>query len=65
MLFSFIFAEIVCVSLQIVLFVPFYLMWVKDCKKYGKNNLAVGLGKRFACWGLCFPLWLVPILQLR
>lgn len=65
MLFSFIFAEIVCVFLQIVLFVLFYLIWVKDCKKYGKNNLAVSLKERFACWALCFPFWLVSILHLR
>jgi len=31
---------LICILLQIVLFIPFYLIWRNDCKKIGKDNLA-------------------------
>lgn len=55
-------AEIIFVALQLVLFIPFYLVWRKDCKVIGKDNLAVPLSERFFVWLVCFPLWFVPIL---
>lgn len=59
---NFIIAEIVCVFLQFVLFIPLYFIWKKDCKELGKENLAVSLGERFKAWVLLFPFWLFPIL---
>lgn len=57
-------AEIVCVLLQFILFIPFFLKWKKDCKEIGKDNLAVSLKERFIAWIICCPLWLVPILEV-
>lgn len=54
--------EAIAVALQFVLFLPFYLIWRKDCKEIGKERLAVSLGERFTSWLVCFPLWIVPIL---
>lgn len=54
----------ICVILQFILFIPFFLMWKKDCKKFGKENLAVSLKERFAAWLIACPLWAVPILRL-
>lgn len=59
---NFIIAEIVCVFLQFVLFIPLYLVWKKDCKEIGKENLAVSLKERFKAWILVFPFWLFPFL---
>jgi hypothetical protein len=56
--------EIVCVVLQFVLFLPFYLIWRKDCREIGKENLAVSLGERFEAWLICCPLWALPIVDL-
>jgi hypothetical protein len=48
--------------LQFILFIPFYLIWRKDCKEIGKENLAVSLEERFFYWlGLC-PIWAVGFL---
>lgn len=56
--------ELIFVFLQFVLFLPFYLIWRKHCKEIGKDNLAVSLSERFTTWIVCFPLWIIPILQL-
>lgn len=53
----------VMMILQFVLFIPFYLIWRRDCKKYGKDNLAVSLGERFRAWVIVVPLWLLPFLK--
>jgi hypothetical protein len=36
-------------------------MWGNDCKKIGKDNLAVSLQERFLYWLLLCPLWLVGL----
>lgn len=59
---KFIIEEIVCVFLQTALFIPFFVDWIHDCKKFGKENLAVSLKERFKAWILVFPFWLFPIL---
>ena len=46
-------------SLQIIFFIPFYFIWRKDCKKIGKNNLAVSLEERFVTWLIVCPIWAV------
>ena len=53
----------VMMILQFVLFIPFYLFWRRDCKKYGKENLAVSLKERFTAWIIFFPIWIVPFLR--
>ena len=53
----------VMMILQFVLFIPFYLIWRRDCKKYGKENLAVSLKERFTAWIIVFPIWIVPFLR--
>ena len=55
-------AELIFVTLQLVLFIPFYLVWRNDCKERGKDNLAVSLSERFFAWLVWCPLWFVPIL---
>lgn len=55
---------VVCIALQFVLFIPFFIIWKKDCKKIGKENLAVSLKERFAAWVICFPMWLLPFLDI-
>ena len=54
--------EGVCVILQLLLFIPFYCEWKKDCKHIGEENLAVPLSERFLAWLIMFPIWFVPIL---
>lgn len=54
---------IVCLSLQVILFIPFFFVWRKDCKEIGKENLAVSLKERFIAWVVCCPLWLIPFLR--
>lgn len=34
--------ELIAVILQVVTFIPFYLVWRKDCKEIGKDNLSMG-----------------------
>jgi hypothetical protein len=54
---------VVCILLQLILFLPFYLLWRKDCKKLGKDNLAVSLEERFFVWlGFC-PIWILVFLD--
>nr|DAZ28300.1 MAG TPA: hypothetical protein [Caudoviricetes sp.] len=55
---------VVCIALQFVLFIPFFIIWKKDCKKIGKENLAVSLKERFAAWVIYFPMWLLPFLDI-
>ena len=61
---SFLFAELICIALQFICFIPFYLTWRKDCKERGKENLAVSLHERFFVWVVSFPIWAVPILLM-
>lgn len=56
--------ELICVILQLILFLPFYFIWRKDCKEIGKDDLAVPLSERFLVWVLYFPIWVIPILGL-
>ena len=54
---------LICALLQIVLFIPFYLVWRKDCKTIGKDNLAVSLQERFLYWLIFCPIWLCGVLE--
>ena len=45
--------------LQFVSFTPFYLIYRSDCKKIGKDNLAVSLEERFLTWLIICPIWLI------
>jgi hypothetical protein len=54
---------LICILLQLVLFIPFYLIWKKDCKTIGKENLAVSLQERFLCWLFVCPIWLLGFLE--
>ena len=56
---------LICVVLQIVLFIPFFFVWRKDCRIYGKDNLAVSLRERFTAWLVMCPLWIVPVLVVK
>ena len=56
---------LICIGLQLILFLPFYFVWKKDCKEIGKENLAVSLKDRFLAWIVSFPFWLLPILKLK
>lgn len=51
------------IALQLIMFIPFYLVWRNDCKTIGKNNLAVGLGERFMAWLVFVPIWAIPIIK--
>ena len=51
------------IALQLIMFIPFYLVWRKDCKTIGKDKLAVSLEKRFLMWLLACPIWLIPIIK--
>jgi len=54
---------LVFIVLQFVFFIPFYMVYRKDCKIIGKDNLAVSLQERFLAW-VCFcPIWLCGILD--
>ena len=57
-------AELIAILLQFLLFTPFYIVWRKDCKEIGKDNLAVPLSERFYIWLMFFPLWIVPIVYI-
>ena len=50
-------------ALQIILFIPFFLVWRKDCKEIGKENLAVSLKERFITWIIFCPIWAIPFLR--
>ena len=51
----------ICSALQLILFIPFYLIWLSDCKRFGKENLAVSLSERFLAWVVFCPIWIVPL----
>jgi hypothetical protein len=53
----------VFILLQLILFIPFYLIWRNDCKTIGKENLAVSLQERFLYWIMFCPIWLMGILD--
>jgi hypothetical protein len=55
---------VVCIALQFILFIPFFIIWKKDCKEIGKENLAVSLKERFTVWVIYFPIWLLPLLNV-
>lgn len=55
---------IVGIALQFILFIPFFIIWKKDCKEIGKENLAVSLKERFIAWVIYFPIWLLPFLDI-
>jgi hypothetical protein len=48
---------IVGILFQFVGFIPFYIIWRKDCKTIGKENLAVPLAERLIAWLLFCPFW--------
>ena len=50
---------LICIFLQLILFIPFYFIWKKDCKSIGKENLAVSLEERFIAWILVCPIWIL------
>jgi hypothetical protein len=50
---------ILAFALQLVFFIPFYLIWRNDCKKIGKDNLAVSLSERFLYWMMFCPIWIL------
>jgi hypothetical protein len=54
---------LICILLQLVLFIPFYLIWKKDCKTIGKENLALSLTERFIAWIFYCPIWLIGFLR--
>lgn len=57
-------AELSCILLQLITFIPFYLIWRSDCKAFGKENLAVPLSERFFNWVVFCPIWFLPIVDL-
>jgi hypothetical protein len=54
---------LVCILLQFVFFIPFYMLYRKDCKTIGKYNLAVSLEERFLAWICLCPIWICGILD--
>jgi hypothetical protein len=48
---------LVFIVLQFVVFTPFFIIWIYDCKNIGKENLAVPLKERFTAWLLFCPFW--------
>lgn len=55
---------LICATLQISLFIPFFIIWINDCRKFGKDNLAVSLEKRFMAWIILCPIWILPFLPV-
>lgn len=53
---------LICILLQFVLFIPFFLIWQNDCKEIGKENLITPLVARFIIWLILCPFWLLGIL---
>lgn len=48
---------------QFLLFIPFYIIWKIDCRKIGKENLAVSLQERFIYWIIFCPIWILIFLK--
>ena len=57
---NFLILQAVMIALQLLTFLPFYIIYRKDCKEIGKN-LAVSLHERFLWWCITVPLWAIPI----
>lgn len=55
---------LICLIAQSVLFIPFFIEYLKDVKDIGKDNLAAPLSERFISWCLFVPIWLMPIVIL-
>ena len=51
------------IALQLIMFIPFYLVWRSDCKIIGKDKLAVSLKERFIAWLIFCPIWAIPIIK--
>lgn len=49
-----------CAVAQVITFVPFWIDWKKDMKKYG-SDLGVPLKTRFAVWLIMFPIWAIQL----
>lgn len=54
---------LICIAIQLILFLPFYCEYRKQCKEIGKDNLAVPLKERFLAWVVCFPIWAIPLFR--
>jgi len=54
---------LICIFLPLILFIPFYFIWKKDCKSIGKQNLAVSLEERFIVWLLVCPIWILVFID--
>jgi hypothetical protein len=54
--------QIILILLQFILFIPFYLIWKKDCKEIGQSNLAVSLEERFVAWVCLCPIWAAELI---
>ena len=54
---------LVCILLQFVLFIPLYFIWRNDCKKIGREKLAVSLIDRFVAWLFVCPIWVCIFLD--
>lgn len=50
---------LILMALQLILFIPFYFIWKKDCKNMGKENLAVSLEERFIAFMVVCPIWIL------
>lgn len=55
--------ELIYILLQFIGFIPFYLIWRKDCNEIGKKNLAVPLSERVFVWLVFCPIWAIPLIQ--
>jgi hypothetical protein len=51
--------DLILMALQLILFIPFYFIWKKDCKNMGKENLAVSLEERFIAFMVVCPIWIL------
>ena len=51
--------DVILMALQLILFIPFYFIWKKDCKNVGKENLAVSLEERFIAFMAVCPIWIL------
>lgn len=54
---------LVAILAQLIGFIPFYLIWLDDCKRLGKDRLVVSLEERFFYWLVLCPLWLIAFLK--
>lgn len=61
---EFICYELICIVIQVVLFIPFFCIYKKDCKKIGKDKLAVSLTDKFLAWTIVCPIWIFPALAI-